>query len=293
MNLNIHAYSTALFATWINIEELGVLFDAGDGVTSGLLQKAGKVKYVFITHPDRDHITGLFQFNQLNSRKGFPKIYFPKDCGSFPAMRDFQLQFDPHIKEATWQALVHGDRVRIQNNIYVEAIRNEHIKVAPEFSKSLSFKIMESKQKLKREFLHLKGDEIKNLIAVRGKEALMDKVHTNILSYSGDTPVDDYSKWDYSNILIHEATFLQDEEGTTVTSKGNKHSTLEEVLKMASEITLNRLILSHFSSRYDRETITNRVQKLCAFYGLKIPVNVIYPGQIHRDILNSNPVYEP
>jgi ribonuclease BN (tRNA processing enzyme) len=81
--MNLTGYSTALFSTWYLIEEFGVLFDAGDGVVAHLLQKAMKAKYVFISHADRDHLTGLSQFVQLNSRDGFPKIYYPKDCGSF------------------------------------------------------------------------------------------------------------------------------------------------------------------------------------------------------------------
>ena len=32
MQLTINTYSTALFSTWINVEELGLLIDAGDGV---------------------------------------------------------------------------------------------------------------------------------------------------------------------------------------------------------------------------------------------------------------------
>ena len=58
--MKITAYSTALYSTWINIEELNLLFDAGDGLTAGLLSKARKIKHVFVTHPDRDHINGLF-----------------------------------------------------------------------------------------------------------------------------------------------------------------------------------------------------------------------------------------
>lgn len=70
MNLTITAYSTALFSTWYFIEEWGVLFDAGDGMISALLQKSRKVDNVFISHADRDHLTGLLQFNQLNARPG-------------------------------------------------------------------------------------------------------------------------------------------------------------------------------------------------------------------------------
>ena len=59
MQLSITAFSTALFSTWYFIDELGLLFDAGDGVSAHLLQKARKIKHAFISHADRDHISGL------------------------------------------------------------------------------------------------------------------------------------------------------------------------------------------------------------------------------------------
>ncbi|WP_299767023.1 MBL fold metallo-hydrolase [uncultured Dokdonia sp.] len=293
MHLNITAYSTALFSTWINIEELGLLFDAGDGVTSGLLQKSGKIKYVFITHPDRDHINGIFQLYQLNARKEYPKIYYPKDSGSFSAMKDFLYKFDTHIQGAEWHPIKHLDTIEIRNDLFVEAIRNEHVAVPQNVSKSLSFKLYQTKQKLKKEFSHLDGNSIKEMISLHGRDHLMETIHTNILSYAGDTPVDDYNKWDHSGILIHESTFLQDEGNTIVKSrKGrNKHSKLNEVLEMVSNITIDRLILQHFSSRYSKKEINENVIKLCKYYNIKVPVHVIYPGEIHRDILNSKPLY--
>ncbi|NQZ35077.1 MAG: RNAse Z [Crocinitomicaceae bacterium] len=289
MNLNITAYSTALFSTWINIEELGVLFDAGDGVTSGLLQKSRKIKYVFISHADRDHLTGLIQLNQLNAREGFPKIYYPADCGTFPAMKAFQLKFDPHTKGAEWHELVDKNRIEIRKDLYVECIRNEHVQAAPGVSKSLSFKIFQTKQKLKSEYLNSKN--IKGLIDEKGRENIMETIHTNIFSYSGDTPVDNYEKWNNSQILMHESTFLEDSEDNIIESKGNKHSKLNEVLLMASKTNIQTLILNHFSSRYSKEEINENVISLCKKYNVKSSVKIIYPGEIHRDILNQKSIW--
>ncbi|XOV68276.1 MAG: MBL fold metallo-hydrolase [Fluviicola sp.] len=291
MNLNITAYSTALFSTWINIEELGVLFDAGDGVTSGLLQKSRKIKYVFISHADRDHVTGLLQLNQLNAREGFPKIYFPADCGTFPALKAFQLKFDPHIKGAIWNKLIHEERIEIRKDLYVECIRNEHVRAPIGTHKSLSFRIYQTKQKLKSQYKHLDSKDIKALIAEKGKEHVMQTVRTNILSYSADTPVDDLDKWKNSQILIHESTFLEDSENNVVESKGNKHSKLDEVLLMVSKSNVQTLILNHFSSRYSQEEIDDNVISLCKKYKVQSSVKIIYPGQIHRDILNQKSIW--
>ncbi|HEV7780957.1 MAG TPA: MBL fold metallo-hydrolase [Chitinophagaceae bacterium] len=79
----ITGYSTALFSTWYFIEEAGILFDCGDGCSAGLLQKSRKVKNIFISHADRDHLTGLLQFCQLNNREDLPKVFYSADCDSF------------------------------------------------------------------------------------------------------------------------------------------------------------------------------------------------------------------
>src|SRR2546423_5921372 len=54
--LTITGYSTALFSTWIFIEEMRLLFDAGDGVMSGLMHKSGKIRHIAMSHADRDHV---------------------------------------------------------------------------------------------------------------------------------------------------------------------------------------------------------------------------------------------
>ena len=48
MKLTITGFSTALFSTWYFIEELGLLFDCGDGASAGLLQKTRKIKHIFV-----------------------------------------------------------------------------------------------------------------------------------------------------------------------------------------------------------------------------------------------------
>lgn len=288
--MTITAYSTALFSTWIFVEELNLLIDAGDGVTLGLLQKSRKAKNVFITHPDRDHLAGLLQFNQLNSREGFPKIYYPKDSGSFPAMEAFQSKFDPHVSGSEWYGIVDKQEIEIKKNILVQAIRNEHINSPIGVHKSFSYKVYETKNKLKPEFQSLDKNEIRNVVEEKGRDFITEEIRTNIISFSGDTPVDDYEKWNNSEILVHESTFLKSEGDMQFEARGNKHSQLHEVLQMVSEINVGKLILNHFSSRYSTEEITAATQKLLKEYQIQIPVFIIYPGEIKRDILNTNPV---
>lgn len=286
----ITLYSTALFSTWINVEELSLLIDAGDGVSAGLTQKSGKIKHVFVTHPDRDHILGLPQLLQLNSRPNFPKVYYPQDSGSFPAMHAFLTKFDPHVAHSEWTAIKDGDVLPIKKGFEVEALRNEHINSPIGVHKSLSYKVYEVKHKLKPAFAGMSGAEIGAIAKEKGRDFISEQVRSNILSFSGDTPVDDYGKWDGSQVLVHEATFLDGEEDLKIESKKNKHSRIDEVLKMVKEIEVGSLVLTHFSTRYSREDIDQSVKALIRDLEIKTPIYLVYPGEIKRNILASEPI---
>ncbi|MEM1321448.1 MAG: MBL fold metallo-hydrolase [Bacteroidota bacterium] len=288
MSYHITGYSTALFSTWFFIDELGLLFDAGDGLSAGLLQKSRKIKQVFISHADRDHLCGLLQFHQLNARPGFPIIHYPKDSGSFPALRAFLERFDPHVGGSQWLPIEQQQEVFIRKDLKIKAIRNNHVQVAPELNKSLSFQLIHTKQKIKPAFEKLAGKEIAKIAKEKGKDFITYEVTKPLLGYSGDTPVEADDRWDQTPILIHEATFL--EPSAQLNNHKNKHSTLDEVLKMVASIKVDQLILSHFSSRYDPTEIDAAIRKYCKQYKVKIPVYRVLPGVVHRDILNEAPI---
>jgi ribonuclease Z len=285
MQFTITGYSTALFSTWYFIEELKILFDAGEGLTSTLLQKSRKIEHVFVSHADRDHLTGLLQFNQLNARPGFPVIYYPRDSGSFPALKDFTSKFDPHVSGVVWNPITPESDIRIKEDIIIKPIQNGHVPTKAGV-KSLSYQVIQSKMKLKPELTHLPGEQIKRIIEEQGKQNTHTEVQTVLLSYSGDTPVEDPGRWEHSKILIHEATFMHDEDNQ-IYAHGNKHSYLEEVMEMVSGSHIEQLILGHFSARYSPAEIDRRIRELCEKYAINIPVFRVLPGEVHTDILKS------
>lgn len=288
MQLTISGYSTALFSTWYFIEELGILFDAGDGLTSALLQKSRKITHAFISHADRDHLTGLLQFNQLNAREGFPIIHYPANSLSFPFMADFFQRFDPHTGGTLWKAITPRDEIRVKDDIIVQAFRNGHVPAAENTWKSFGYKVFQTKRKLKPELAGLSGEAIRQIALEQGKEATSVEVRTNILSYSGDTPVEDPERFNGSQVLIHEATFLDDVKDAR--ERHNKHSKLEEVMAMVAGIQIQKLVLGHFSSRYSAEEIDRSIQYMCDKYAINIPVYRVLPGETVYNILNGQPV---
>ncbi len=165
---------------------------------------------------------------------------------------------------------------------------NKHIDI-PNQLKSISSRVSETKNKLKTEFKNLVPKDLIALKKEKGDDYIYEKVEKTILTYSGDTPVFDYSKYDNSEILIHEATFLTKEELETGNDK-NKHSSLEEVMEMAANIKIDTLILGHFSSRYDMNDIDNNIRAYIKHYNIKIPVYRIPIGKTQRDILNGKTI---
>ncbi|RYE15089.1 MAG: RNAse Z, partial [Sphingobacteriaceae bacterium] len=250
LNLTLSGYSTALFSTWYFAEEWGLLLDAGDGVMSALLQKSRKVKHIFLSHADRDHLTGLLQLNHLNARPGFPKVYYPKDSLSIPALGDFSKRFDRQVEVTEWIGIDEYSAIEIKKNIWVQPVKNNHVATAGPLAKSFGYRVQQRKQKLKSKYLHLSQREIVQLRTEIGEENLTYEVSENLLAYSGDTPVENFHFWDNTPVLIHEATFLSSNVLQEDDPRNSKHSLLEDVLKAASNINIQLLILGHFSSRY-------------------------------------------
>ncbi len=275
--LSVCGYSTALFATWYFIEEHGILFDCGDGVSSRLLQKARKVKHCFVTHPDRDHLTGLLQFLQLNGRAEL-SVHYPRNSGSFVALADFTARFDPHIEGTRWHA-IGPEEVNIRDNLVVRAFTNRHIATEGDEVKSLSYSIESVNRKLKAEFIGWAPEKIAAIRRERGADAITTESRTVELIYSGDTPVENDGRYQGAKTLIHEATFLTRAEIEPDNPRRNKHSSLDAVMEMVADSNIGSLILGHFSSRYADEEIDEAIEREAARCGVTIPIHRVYPGK--------------
>ncbi len=285
-HFNISGYSTALFGTWYFIEDCSLLFDAGDGLSTQLLQKSRKIKHIFISHADRDHLAGLLMFNQLNARGKYPQVYYPKACASFRYLEDFSRKFDPHVRFPNWVGLANGERVGLGNKLYVEPFTNKHQPAHTGKNKSFSFHLIELRKKLKSELQDCTEEEIIALKQKNGTASIYQQIEEILISYSGDTPLEYDGRWDQSKVLIHEATFLNKEDR----SRNNGHSTLEGLLEVVKDSAIERLVVGHFSSRYSSDEILNAILKFAKQYRIQIPIYAVLPGQTHFDILRSDPI---
>lgn len=296
MNLEISGHSTALYSTYWLIEPLGLLFDCGDGAAAFLQQKGRKVKYIFCSHPDRDHLAGLLQFLQVNSRSGYPKIVYPVGSGSFPALHEFTEQFDPHkAGNCEWIGVSAGSQIEVKPNWVVECYANKHLPHhdGDASDKSLSYSLVNHRKKLKPEFSDLSGPEIGALCKEKGDDYIRETITETALTYSADTPIEPPEFWRDPKILIHEATFLSRETAASRNQEA-RHSVLDEVIAMAAKMPgLEQLVLGHFSCRYHKEGITEAIIESAQKHGIEIPVYAVCPGESRWKLFSEVPVFDP
>lgn len=269
--MKITASSTALISSWMFLEDLGVCFDAGDGLCATLGLKSRKIKHIFVSHADRDHLAGLLQFNSLNGSTS-PHIHFPADSGSFPALRDFCAAFDHHTGQSQWLPMKAGDEVEVGKGLFVRAMRSDH-NAKGDLHKALSFVVVRRTKKLRQEFA---GQNIADLRKTVEDTLLFETVDKPIFGYSGDgTP--NSALWANVPILAHEATFVVEADAQEARAQ---HSSLSAVLTMMATLQPKLGILYHFSPRYRAEEITTAVTGLKTQLGITFPIEVVLPGAV-------------
>ena len=286
MHPNLTAASTALFSTWVFVENLGLLFDAGDGVSAALGQKGRKIRHIFVTHADRDHVYGLLQLHQLNAANGSPHIYYPEDCGSFPALRDFMKRFDPQSGPASWKALKAEDTVELEKGLSVIARASTH-KATQNLTKALDFTLCSVRRVLRPEFRGQPGPEIALRRKELGDDAVTETRTEKLLGYSGDSSELDPDHWLGVKALIHESTFLEAD-----TARGS-HSNLPQVIAAAAQLELDTLILLHFSARYTPAEIEGAIRRQADTCSPSFPIFAVYPGQVVANVLGKIPIWQP
>lgn len=298
MNLTITGYSTALFSTWFFVDDWALLLDCGDGAVAGLLQKSRKVRTIAVSHADRDHLNGLPQFLQINSReRGLPVVLYPRDCGSFPALEAFLKEFDRReehgVSRNQWLPVVPGDSHPLgKAKARVLPVASRHIDTEPGLVKSLSYLVVNEHNRLRPEYAGLSEAEIVTARHTMGDAAVMETVSETLLAYSADTPIEPADRWQRPKILIHESTFLHVADAMS-RAQEMRHSALDQVLPMAADLPLEALILSHFSTRYGAGEIRRAIREGCHRIRPSFPVFAVLPGEIRRDILAGRPVWEP
>jgi ribonuclease Z len=287
----ITIFSTPLVSTWVFDETHRILFDAGDGVTALLDSKIHKIRLAALTHTHRDHCAGLMQLLNLRGGAGDFIAVFPEGSGSARAFASFLSAFDSRSTgKVRWQPLGVGASFPITpERHFLRGFETDHYPPAdPPRPRSLGYQIVRHVDKLKPEFQSLSQPELDAIRLEHGRAYLTETVEDVLLSITGDTMPLDPAVFRGSRVLLHECTFLEEQERREEAERGHPHSCLDEALDIAKEAEVGRLGLYHVSRRYEDEHVLARIRSRCEKSGIPFPVSVALPGRVYEDLFAQN-----
>lgn len=244
-----------------------VLIDCGEGTQVELRRnkvRFSKIKHIFISHLHGDHFYGLVglisSFSLLHREKEL-HVYGPKGIKEIitlqlklaKAWTSYPLYFHELDSRAP-QRILENDRIT------VDTIPLDH----RIYTNGFLFRERPADRKLLIQEVEKYGiDKVYYRGIKKGKDATLEDgtIIPNAaltqdppapLSYAfcSDTAYNPalISQISHCTVLYHEATFLQEHASVAAATK---HSTAQEAAQIASEAEVDRLILGHFSTRYD------------------------------------------
>jgi ribonuclease Z len=279
----------------INIHDKLILLDCGEGTQMQMRRffiKNNRINYILISHLHGDHYLGLmgllFTFH-LFGRTEEMHLYAPQDLKEI-----IDLQLKVSKSQLLYPLIFHAitsdtkDLLFESNTFKVFSFPLQHSVPCWGFV----FEEKETGCKIKKSFIEQehpniediqkikKGEDYINIEGVifKNEEITMPGDALRSYAYCSDTLYDEniIPYIENTTLLYHEATFMHDKADI---ARQKFHATAKEAATIACKANVKKLILGHFSARYEdtfpllseaREYFPNTVE---AEDGLKIEVN--------------------
>lgn len=250
--MQIILQSTALFGSWTFIPSHHLLIDAGDGVAQALGRRVSGIRTVLITHAHADHVSGLYALVRARLRNPEAEpldVYVPDPLPDrILALMKF-LAHDRTDRGVRFFPLKAYDNIPMQlgkQELEIRPFLVNHGK-----ARAFGYTLFEKRTRLAA---RLAGATPEAIISARRVGIdVSEKYDHALLTHTGDTLPVDPALFSSPDVLIHDATFLREEDRDEADAD---HSSLFEAVHAFEQSGAKVLIGMHLSARYMGEDIS-------------------------------------
>ena len=249
MQETLRGFSRGMFSNWLWHRPLQLLIDAGEGLQLTLGANVLSPSILAITHGHSDHVLGVPGLVAARKfGKGAPDkpltILFPEGSRGVQAVRELLgTAYYGVVFPLTWVAATPGTVMPLGKGRHLEAIAVRHTTNEP----ALGYRVVETRRRLKPAFAAMSQKDIEAAAREGRRDELLEDAPHVVFAHSGDAMPIDPALVMNADILVHDATFLEEED-----RREPIHATTEEALAVAKQANVKALILYHLSIRYDR-----------------------------------------
>ncbi len=252
-----------LSAHLLNVEGERLLFDCGEGAQKSIMKlQVGlmDIEHVFITHWHADHFSGLLgliQTMSMEGRRDTLHVYGPERTGEFTD-RILNTGYFDRSYQVVAEELEPGEAVEGDGYV-VRPFETRHGVPSYGYVFDEDDETKVSKAKMEEHGLESgpqigkikRGEHVEIDGETYGPADLCETVPGRTIVYTGDTAAhsNTVEAAADADVLIHEATVTHEH----LDGMEDRHSSAKQAAEIARRANVNRLILTHFSRRFDKD----------------------------------------
>ncbi len=251
---------------YLNIQDRHFLIDCGEGTQIQLRKfkcKFSKIDHIFISHLHGDHFLGIFGYlSSLNllGRNNDIHIYAPENLNNLLEVhnkvsgKNFNFNIVFHPLNFSKLKRIYNDKIMevfsfpVKHSVptcgFLFKEKSTERRMIKEKIKELDLNIESIKKFKNSENCEVNGVLIDyNDVTTQGNQP-------RTYAYCADSQYDEniISYLENVDLIYHESTFLESKMDKAIKTK---HSTAKQAATIALKVKAKKLIIGHFSARYD------------------------------------------